>query len=197
MKLQGFYPNLRPIKNQKQTQLTAFVFYIFEKKYYMYTDLVREMGYIALATRLKRISDKMTYSTRLMYKKINIDIEPNWYLVLIIVKENPNISVMEIAKYLGFAHQSIITITNKMVEKEYLQVSKDKKDKRKTIFNLTKKAYVILPKIQKIWEYGKEVIYEILNEDISITKHLEILESNIEETSFGERIIKKIDDKLI
>ena len=110
----------------------------------MNNDLVREMGYLALATRLKRISDKMTHSTRLMYRNLNVDIEPNWYLVLIIVKQNPNVSVMSIAKSLGFTHQSVITITNKMVKKNYLQVSKDENDKRKTIFNLTKKTKKIL-----------------------------------------------------
>ncbi|CAM1361309.1 conserved hypothetical protein [Tenacibaculum sediminilitoris] len=157
----------------------------------MNNDLVREMGYIALATRLKRISDKMTHSTRLMYRNLNIDIEPNWYLVLVIVQQTPNISVMEIAEKLGFTHQSVITITNKMVKKEYLQVSKDEKDKRKTVFNLNQKAVEILPKIEQIWGYGKEVIYELLNEDISIIEHLEVLESNLEKASFGERILEK------
>jgi len=157
----------------------------------MNNDLVREMGYIALATRLKRISDKMTHSTRLMYRNLNIDIEPNWYLVLVIVQQTPNISVMGIAEKLGFTHQSVITITNKMVKKDYLQVSKDEKDKRKTVFNLNQRAVEILPKIEQIWGYGKEVIYELLNEDISIIEHLEVLESNLEKASFGERILEK------
>ena len=163
----------------------------------MTNDLVREMGYIALATRLKRISDKMTHSTRLMYRNLNIDIEPNWYLVLIIVQQTPNISVMEIAEKLGFTHQSVITITNKMVKKDYLQVSKDEKDKRKTVFNLNQKAIEISPKIEQIWGYGKEVIYELLNEDISIIEHLEVLETNLEKASFGERILEKNNHQFI
>jgi len=160
----------------------------------MTDDIIHKMGYIALATRLKRVSDKMTYSTRLMYKNLNIDIEPNWYLVLIIVKETPNISVMEIAKKLGFTHQSVITLTNKMVDKNYLKISKDTNDKRKTIFNISSKTTTKLPEIQQVWKKGKEVIYELLNGDIEIIKHLEILESNLEKVSFGERIINKLDN---
>lgn len=152
------------------------------------------MGYVALATRLKRISDKMTHSTRLMYKKINIDIEPNWYLVLILVEKTPNISVTEIAEKLNFTHQSVITMTNKMVNRDYLQISKGIKDKRKTIFNLTLKAIEILPEISEIWEAGKSVIYELLNGDTSIIKYLEILESNLDEKTFGERIINKLNN---
>ncbi len=160
----------------------------------MNNDLIHEMGYIALATRLKRISDKMTYSTRLMYKKMDIDIEPNWYLVIILVKETPNISVMEIAKNLSFTHQSVITMTNKMMNKGYLQISKDIEDKRKTIFNITPKTVEILPQIVEVWKTGKKVIYDLLNGDTAITKHLEILESNLDEKSFGERIINKLDN---
>ncbi len=151
------------------------------------------MGYIALATRLKRISDKMSHSTRLMYKQIDMDIEPNWYLVLILVKEKPNISVMEIAKSMGFTHQSVNTITSKMMKKGYLKISKDTKDKRKTVFNITSKSIDALPEIEKIWGIGKKVIYELLDEDITILKHLNTLESNLNKTSFGQRIINKLD----
>ncbi|WP_237276275.1 MarR family winged helix-turn-helix transcriptional regulator [Tenacibaculum ovolyticum] len=159
----------------------------------MSADLINEMGYIALATRLKRISDKMSHSTRLMYKQIDMDIEPNWYLVLILVKEKPNISVMEIAKSMGFTHQSVNTITSKMMKKGYLKISKDTKDKRKTVFNITSKSIDALPEIEKIWGIGKKVIYELLDEDITILKHLNTLESNLNKTSFGQRIINKLD----
>lgn len=157
----------------------------------MNNDLVREMGYITLATRLKRISDKMTHSTRAMYRKLKIDIEPNWYLVFTIVKENPCISVMEISEKLGFTHQSIITMTNKMVKKNYVIATKDQKDKRKTIFSITEKTFDIIPEIEQIWKYGEEVLFELIEGDISIVKHLEVLESNLEKASFGERILIK------
>ena len=159
----------------------------------MSADLINEMGYIALATRLKRISDKMSHSTRLMYKQIDMDIEPNWYLVLILVKEKPNISVMEIAKSMGFTHQSVNTITSKMMKKGYLKISKGTKDKRKTVFNITSKSIDALPEIEKIWKIGKKVIYELLDEDITILKHLDTLESNLDKTSFGQRIINKLE----
>ncbi len=157
----------------------------------MQNDLVRKMGYIALATRLKRISDKMSHSARLMYKTLGIDVEPNWYLVLKIVEETPDVSVMEIASSLGFTHQSVFTMTKKMIANGYLLSSKDKADKRKTIFKLTEKAHTALPEIHEIWQVGREVIFEILDEDIAIIQHLETIESNLEQKSFGERIINK------
>jgi len=151
------------------------------------------MGYITLAIRLKRISDKMNHSTRIMYKTLNIDIEPNWYLVLLIIKENPKIAVMEIAQHLRFTHQSVISMTNKMISNGYLLTEKDGIDKRKTVFELTIKARNMLPEIQKIWAHGEQAILELLNENTEIMEHLETLESNLEESSFGERILDKLN----
>ena len=81
------------------------------------------------------------------------------------------------------------------MHKGYLQISKDTEDKRKTIFNITPKTVATLPQIEEVWKTGKEVIYEVLNGDTTITKHLEILESNLDAISFGERILTKLDTK--
>ncbi|OEK04964.1 MarR family winged helix-turn-helix transcriptional regulator [Roseivirga misakiensis] len=160
----------------------------------MSEDLIKALGYSNLDARLKRISDKMTHSIRAMYKQLDIDWEPNWYLVLILVRDTPNISVMEIANRLKFTHQSIDIMTKKMVNKGYLSTSKDKDDKRKTIFQLTPKAEERLPILTKIWNKGTEAIFELMNEDTTIIKHLEVLETNLEKSSFGERIIQKLND---
>lgn len=158
----------------------------------MNKDLVKQLGYANIDTRLKRISDHMSHSLRAMYRNLKIDTEPNWYLVLLIVKEKPKVSVMEIADRLKFTHQSVMTITNKMIDKGYLKSEKDIVDKRKTIFKLTKKAEDNLPLFTKIWEIGKKVILELLEENTEIMEHLERLEHNLHKASFGERIAQEL-----
>ena len=158
----------------------------------MDNDLVKQLGYANLDTRLKRISDKMSHSLRAMYRDLDMDTEPNWYLVLWIVNNQPNVSVMEIAKRLKFTHQSVMTMTNKMINKGYLKSEKDFIDKRRTIFKLTQKAEDSLPLFTQIWEIGKKVTLELLNENIEIMKHLEQLEINLEKASFGERIVNEL-----
>ncbi|TRX56202.1 MarR family transcriptional regulator [Fulvivirga sp. M361] len=158
----------------------------------MQEDIVKQMGYVALATRLKRISDKMSHSTRLMYKELAIDIEPNWYLVLILVRDRPGISVTKIAAALGFRHQSVVIMTNKMIQAGYLHAKRDKRDKRKSLLYLTGKAIDILPGLHKIWEVGEQVILELLNQDITIIGILDVLEQKLDKTSFGKRIMDTI-----
>jgi DNA-binding MarR family transcriptional regulator len=158
----------------------------------MDNDLVKQLGYANLDTRLKRISDKMSHSLRAMYRELQMDTEPNWYLVLWIVQEKPGVSVMEIASRLQFTHQSVMKMTTKMIAKGYLISEKDPLDKRKTIFQLTQKARDNMPLFTQIWELGKTVTLELLHGDTEIMQHLERLEHNLENASFGERIAQAL-----
>ncbi len=158
----------------------------------MSNDLVKDLGLRTLGTRLKRVADKMSYSARDMYKQLGIDIEPNWYLVLTLVKGNNIISTVDIARSLGFTHQSVNTMTNRMIKRGYLISSKDPNDLRKTVFNLTQKSEDILPEIEKIWNYGEEVIAELLHNQKEILKHLDIMEDELNKLSFGDRILTKL-----
>ncbi len=158
----------------------------------MNKDLVKDLGFRTLGTRLKRIADKMSHSARDMYKKLGMDIEPNWYLVLTLVKENDAVSIVEIARYLGFAHQSIVSMTNKMIKRGYLLSSKDENDLRRTVVRLTPKSEEILPEIEKIWNHGEEVIAELLDNNQELLKHLDVMEHRLNESSFGDRILGKL-----
>lgn len=159
-------------------------------------DIIRQLGYANLDTRLKRISDQMSHSLRAMYRALEMDTEPNWYLVLWIVNEQPNVSVMEIASRLKFTHQSVITMTHKMINKGYLSSEKDPVDRRKTIFKLTQKAKDTFPLFTRIWEIGKKVTLELLNQNTELMQHLEVLETNLEHLSFGERIAHELKEEL-
>jgi len=158
----------------------------------MENDLVKLLGYANLDTRLKRISDKMSHSLRAMYRELQLDTEPNWYLVLWIVQDKPGVSVMEIASSLQFTHQSVMKMTSKMMAKGYLEREKDPLDKRKTIFYLTQKATDKMPLFTHIWEIGKTVTLELLQGNTEIMQHLERLEKNLENRSFGERIAENL-----
>ena len=61
----------------------------------MKEDFVAALGYLTLSVRLKRISDTMVHSGRDMYKSLNLDIEPNWFLVFKLLKKYKSLSVTE------------------------------------------------------------------------------------------------------
>lgn len=149
-------------------------------------DIVKELGYLSLASRLKRISDTMIHSGRQMYKELNWDIEPNWFLVFLALEKNGSLSITEIASKLQFAHPSVITIVNKMTKAGYVESTKCEEDGRRQWITLTEKARKRLPEFKKIWNAGITGMEKML-EDYDLLPILDHMESQLAEQSFKER----------
>ncbi|MFH1197103.1 MAG: hypothetical protein V1720_15510 [bacterium] len=61
-------------------------------------DTIRELEELALATRLKRLSERLSKDISLVYKKSNIDFEARWFvLISSLIKESPQ-SITGLAK---------------------------------------------------------------------------------------------------
>lgn len=150
-------------------------------------DLIKELGYKALDSRLKRISDRMSHDVRKFYKEMGIAIEPNWYLVFMLLQREGEISITAIAEPLGYAHPSVAIIVQKMTDKGYLQVRKDSIDKRKQLVSLSEKAINMLPQLEAVWHSCERAILEILEDDHGIFHYLDQIDAKLESVSFHNR----------
>jgi len=150
-------------------------------------DFIREQGYRALDNRLKRISDRMAHDTRKFFKDINLDIEPSWHLVFKLLLEHDRLTMVEIADQLGYTHPSMVTMLKKMTAKGYIISEKDEDDKRKQNIKLSQKSIDILPELRQIWNSCEAAIFNLLQEDLTIVKCLDKIETSLKEVPFNER----------
>ncbi|RXM53053.1 MULTISPECIES: MarR family winged helix-turn-helix transcriptional regulator [unclassified Chryseobacterium] len=150
-------------------------------------DFIKELGYKALDSRLKRISDRMSHDVRKFYKEFGIDVEPNWYLVFMLLQKKGEISITDIAEPLGYSHPSVVVIVKKMTEKGYLVIKKDSEDKRKQMISLSSKAIGILPQLEKVWDSCEKAILKLLSEDLSILSYLNTIDEELKNESFHNR----------
>ncbi|MEE1944206.1 MarR family winged helix-turn-helix transcriptional regulator [Pedobacter sp. KR3-3] len=153
----------------------------------MESDIIKAMGYKALDSRLKRISDRMSHDVRRFYKEIGIDIEPNWYLVFMLLQEMGEVPITAIAEPLGYTHPSVAIIVKKMADKGYLQLKKDNVDKRKQMVSLSDKALEMLPQLSKIWESCERAILKMLDGDLAILSYLDGIDLALKTSSFQQR----------
>ena len=155
-------------------------------------DFVNELGYLALATRLKRISEAMVHSGRQMYKQLDIAIEPNWFLLFKLLKKYEQLSITEIAVKLHFSHPSVITMIQKMEAHAYVSHQIDQADSRKRNYSLTDKAHKMLPTLEKIWSAGTEGIRKLFDERSRFLDELETLEIKLSEQDFMQRTLNEL-----
>lgn len=160
----------------------------------MKDDFLLELGYLALAARLKRLSEAMVHGGRNMYKSLSLDIEPNWYLLFKLLTKHEQLAITEISELLHFSHPSVINMVKKMKDRGYLESSTDTKDSRKQMIRLSEKAKTILPKLEKIWAAGitgtQKMFTEANNEDF--LDKLEILENQFRDQDFMKRTLNEL-----
>ena len=156
-------------------------------------DFVNELGYLALATRFKRLSEAMVHSGREMYKELGLDVEPNWFLIFKLLKKYETLSVTEMATKLHFTHPSVITLIQKMEQSGYVQATSDQKDARKKNYSLTNKAATTLPQLEAIWEAGTEAVMKLFKEDSAFMNELEELEIQFSKQNFKQRTLKRLN----
>lgn len=153
----------------------------------MNKDFIRELGYKALDSRFKRISDRMSHDIRKLYKELNVDVEPNWYLIFGLLRDNKKLSIAEIAESLGYTHPSVVVIIKKMTAKGFVSATKDDIDKRKQIITLTNKSNKLLPELEKLWISCERAILQILAEDLTIISYLDKIDLALKTSSFHDR----------
>ncbi|HFK5509422.1 TPA: MarR family transcriptional regulator [Elizabethkingia anophelis] len=129
----------------------------------------------------------MSHDVRKLYKEIDIDIEPNWYLIFMLLQNRGEISIADIAESLGYSHPSVVVIVKKMSEKDYLHMQKDKDDKRKQLVSLSSKATEILPELELIWQSCESAILKLLSDDLSIFSFLDDIDAELKANSFYNR----------
>ncbi|WP_347220065.1 MarR family transcriptional regulator [Chryseobacterium sp.] len=154
-------------------------------------DFIKELGYKALDSRLKRISDRMSHDVRKFYKEFGIDVEPNWYLVFMLLQKRGEVSITDIAEPLGYSHPSVVVIVRKMTEKGYLTIQKDNEDKRKQMISLSTKAIEMLPQLEQVWDSCEKAILKLLTEDLSVFSYLDAIDQELHNESFHNRFKKE------
>lgn len=155
-------------------------------------DFALELGCLGFTMRLKRLADALIHDGKRMYKELDVDIEPNWYVIFRLLKREGEMSVTEISERIGMAHPSVIALTNKMMKSGYLTSSQCSDDSRRRLLTLSAKAQESLPLLEEIWNAGERGIIKAL-EGTNTMEILSIIEKRFEEKGFRERTINELN----
>lgn len=151
----------------------------------MEIDFLQSLKHLGFTARIKRLNERIVSSTVSHYERHQMDIDPNWHVIFLLLKSKGPLTVTEIASSLGFSHPAMIKITRKMREHGYLDMYKDPKDGRKTCISLSEKGKDVLPYFEKEWENIRTVLQEVVSPDF--LKQLTELENALDNQSFSER----------
>lgn len=113
-------------------------------------DLIKHLGELAFATRLKRLAESLQADIGKIYREMNIDFEPKWFTMLYALYHNNKMSIVELASLLGLSHPAIIQFAEQMHAKKIVVFLKDRKDARKKMIQLTAKGRNVFEGIEPV-----------------------------------------------
>ena len=105
-------------------------------------------GKVAIGSRLRMLTDKVTEDAAQIYKLYNIDMQPKWFPVFYSLAQGEEKTITELAKDIGHSHPSVSKIISEMLKKGYVKESKDKTDGRRNLVSLSKKGIAISKEIE-------------------------------------------------
>ncbi len=151
-----------------------------------------KVGKMALGSRLRMLSEKVTESATEIYKLYGVDLKPKWFPVFYVLSQNQEKSITEIADEIGHSHPSVSKIVSEMSKEGIIIEKKDKNDGRKNIIALNKKGKLLSTKIKDQYTDVNSAIELTLNQtQHNIWLAMDELEYLLNQKSLVERVIKE------
>ncbi len=155
-------------------------------------DMLRQLGPLALGSRLKRLSDRLMQDGIKIYKQCDLDFEPKWFPVFYYLAERGPSSVTDIARGIGITHPSVNQIAKEMIARGYLAAYKDPKDKRRRVLALSASAKANRQRLSETWLLIDAALSELIDETgVDFLAHVESLERSLVQESFIQRFNKR------
>ncbi|MNK34653.1 Acetyltransferase (GNAT) family protein [compost metagenome] len=124
-------------------------------------DFFEQTGKVAIGSRLRMLTDKVTEDAANIYQLYNIDMQPKWFPVFYSLSQGEEKTITELAKKIGHSHPSVSKIIGEMLKKGYVKEGKDKEDGRRNVISLT--------------DAGMQVAYKIKDQLIDVDAAIEEL----------------------
>ena len=154
----------------------------------MERNIINELGSLALATRLKNLSDRLAKDVAKIYKESDFDFEPRWFAVFYSLKDGNELAVMELSSMLQQSHPAVNQVANVLVKKGLVVERKDKLDQRKRLLKLSKKGLQLAADMEPLWAKIKEANDQLLKQSKNILASLEAVENALDKKSIKERL---------
>ncbi len=151
-------------------------------------DLITELSELAFATRLKRLSERLTRDVSTLYHNLGVDFEARWFAIFYALYKKSPMMVTELAQSLRLTHTAINQLTAEMIKKGLIVSSKGKSDERQRLLSITPAGKEVALKLAPVWEEIRRATKELIESTGSdVLAIIEKIEQQLDEKDMHER----------
>ncbi|WP_222167208.1 bifunctional helix-turn-helix transcriptional regulator/GNAT family N-acetyltransferase [Edaphocola aurantiacus] len=113
-------------------------------------DFFNKTGKMALGSRLRLLTAKVTEDATRIYELYHIDFSPKWFPVFFILAEEGPRTITDIAAEIGHSQPSVTKIVKEMAKAGLAEDNLQSEDKRRNVVGLTAEGLKVAAKLIKI-----------------------------------------------
>lgn len=155
-------------------------------------DILRELGTFALASRMKRLVERLKAEASRVYRDRGIDFNDSWFLAAWVLSQHDDITASEMADRLGISRPAVSQMAAGMHRKGFITYERDSADGRRRRISLTESGRETVRALEPLWQDVGDVTSEmIVSSGVDLLTGLAGIEEALDELSLSERIEKE------
>ena len=159
-------------------------------------NIISQLGYIAIGTRFRILTDRLMQDADKVYKSLDIDFEPRWFTVFYLINQKKQITTTELAEQLGYSQPAITQIINSLIKKKIIKAVKSRDDSRKKVITIAPKGEEMLLKLIPVWQEIENAVKELFSSTgYDILLILSKIEAELDKKSIHNRVMDRIKEK--
>jgi ribosomal protein S18 acetylase RimI-like enzyme/DNA-binding MarR family transcriptional regulator len=153
-------------------------------------DIFAELGELALASRLRRLSETMMAEGEELYRDLGVTFRPRWFPAFHALSKRSPLAVGELAGALGVSHTAVAKIAEEMLRAGLIRIARDGRgDRRRRLYALTAAGKRTLRSLKPVWrEIGKAVREALVEAGVDLLPDIERFEKAFARRSVSDRV---------
>lgn len=130
----------------------------------MIMNFFEQTGVMALGSRLRQLSDRITRDSAKTYELQGIIFEPRWFPVFFVLSKEGATPVSVLAEKIGQTHPSVSQIARQMQKKGLLTKERSEADGRQSVLRLTPAGASLLAPMEELYRHVENGVADLLSE---------------------------------
>lgn len=127
-------------------------------------DFFEKTGVMALGSRLRRLSDRITRDSAKTYDMQGLEFEPRWFPVFFVLSKEGPTPVSALAEKIGQSHASVSQIARQMKKTGLISKQRSTADGRQTVLQLTEKGADLVGPMEELYRHVENGVIDLLSE---------------------------------
>jgi len=127
-------------------------------------DFFDKTGKMAIGSRLRLLTGKVTDDSAELYKLYDFELVPKWFPVFFVLSEGAALPITEIALQIGHTQPSVTKIVKEMTKGGLVRTGLKSSDKRRNLVGLTSKGKQLAEKIKLQYQDVGAAVEQIENQ---------------------------------